>query len=81
MQDAVDAEANDADFAPRLDVNVAGTLFESVLPEPVDDIDDVLVIGVELAIGAAEFDQLLERRQVAGRPTSCAAFLTERARL
>jgi hypothetical protein len=67
MQDAVDAETHDADFAPRLDMDVAGALVESVLPEPVDDVDDVLVIGIELAIGPAEFDQLLERRQVAGR--------------
>jgi hypothetical protein len=56
-------------------MNVAGTLLESVLPEPVDNIDNVLVIGVELAVGPAEFNQLLERRQVAGRATQLCGFL------
>jgi hypothetical protein len=69
MQHAVDAEAHDAEFAPRLDVDVAGALLEGVLPEPVDDVDDVLVVGVELACCCAQFDQLFEvRRQPGARP-------------
>ena len=59
MQHAVDAEAHEPDVAPRLDVDVGGALLERVLPEPVDDVDDVLVVGVELAV-LAELDQLLE---------------------
>jgi hypothetical protein len=38
-----------------------------VLPQPVDDIDDVLVVGVDLLVDLAQFDQLLEvvaQRQV-----------------
>ena len=47
------------DVAPRLDVDVGRALLERVLPQPVDDVDDVLVVGVELAV-LAELDQLLE---------------------
>ena len=49
VQHAVDAEAHVADVAPRLEVDVARALLERVLPQPVDDVDDVLVVGVELA--------------------------------
>jgi hypothetical protein len=38
VQHAVDAEAHDAQLAPRLDVDVAGALLEGVLPQPVDDV-------------------------------------------
>ena len=63
MQHAVDAEADDAEVAPRLDVDVRGALVEGVLPQPIDDMDDVLVVGVELAVALAQLDQLLEARQ------------------
>jgi hypothetical protein len=53
MQHAVDAEAHQAHVAPRLDVDVAGALLEGVLPQPVDDVDDVAVVGVELAVALA----------------------------
>ena len=59
VQHAVDAEAHVADVAPRLDVDVARALLEGVLEQPVADVDDVLVVGVELA-AAPELDQLLE---------------------
>ena len=45
--------------AARLDVNVRRPLLERVLPQPVDDVDDVAVVGIEGAF-AAELDQLLE---------------------
>ena len=57
------------DVAPRLDVDVGCALLERVLPQPVDDVDDVLVVGVEMAV-PAELDQLLEivgEREVAAR--------------
>ena len=67
VQHAVDAEAHQADLAPRLDVDVARALVEGVLPQPVDDVDDVLVVRVELAVRLAELDQLLEVRQARAR--------------
>ena len=70
------------DVAPRLDVDVGRALLERVLPQPVDDVDDVLVVGVELAV-LAELDQLLEvARERDRRPcdVSCAFFI-DRARL
>ncbi len=69
MQHAVDAEAHHAEVAPRLDVDVGSALLERVLPEPVDDMDDVLVVGVEVA-AIAQLDQLLEvarQRDLAAR--------------
>ena len=50
----------DAELAPRLEVDVGRALLERVLPQPVDDVDDVLVVGVELLVALAELDQLLE---------------------
>ncbi len=69
VQHAVDAEAHETDVAPRLDVDVRRALLERVLPQPVDDVDDVLVVRVEMAV-PAELDQLLEvarQREVAVR--------------
>jgi hypothetical protein len=66
MQHAVDAEAHDAQVAPRLDVDVRGALLEGILPEPIDDAHDVLVVGVELLVALAQLDQLLEVRGAAG---------------
>ena len=68
VHDAVDAEADDASLAPRLEVDVGGALVEGVLPEPVDDLDHARVVGVELLVALAELDQLLEvgeRRRLA----------------
>ena len=42
----VDAKAHMAMFAARLDVDIAGALIERVLQQPVDDVDDVRVVGV-----------------------------------
>ncbi len=60
MQHAIDAKAHRALLAPRFDVNIAGALLEGVLEQPVDDIDDVRVVGVRLLIAGAEVEQLLE---------------------
>ena len=70
------------DVAPRLDVDVGRALLERVLPQPVDDVDDMLVVGVELAV-LAELDQLLEiaaRTRCRRFEVSCAFFI-DRARL
>jgi len=64
VQNAVDAEPHVAQFTARLDVDIARPLIEGVLPQPVDDVDDVLVVRVELAIGLAELDKLLEIRKL-----------------
>ena len=60
VQDAVDPEADAGNVALRFQVDVRGALFEGVLPQPVDDVDHVLVVGVELLVQLAQFDQLLE---------------------
>ncbi|MCY1413868.1 hypothetical protein D9M71_293050 [compost metagenome] len=60
MQHAIDAKAHGTLLAARLDVDVAGALLEGVLEQPVDDVDDVRVVGVRLLILRAEVEQLLE---------------------
>ncbi len=60
MQHAVDAKAHRALFAARLDVDITGALVEGVLEQPVDDVDDVRVVGIRLLIAGAEVEQLLE---------------------
>ena len=60
MQHAVDAKAHRALLAAWFDVDIAGALLEGVLEQPVDDIDDVRVVGVRLLILGAEAQQLLE---------------------
>ena len=52
VQHAVDAKADRAHVAPRLEVDVAGTLVEGVLPQPVDDLHHALVVGVELLVAS-----------------------------
>nr|GFD59549.1 hypothetical protein [Tanacetum cinerariifolium] len=65
VQHPVDAEAHGAGLPPRLDVNVAGALLIRILEQPVDDVDDVRVVGIGLLIAGAELEQLLEVAQVA----------------
>src|SRR5690349_1293406 len=50
MQHAVDQEAHQSGIAARLDVNDGGALLECVLPQPVDDVDDVLIVRVEMSV-------------------------------
>jgi hypothetical protein len=58
MEHAVDAKPHLAGVAPRLDMDVGRALLERVLPQPVDDVDDVAVISVDFAL-IAERNQLL----------------------
>ena len=65
MQHTVDAKTHRALFAARFDVDIAGALLEGVLEQPVDDVDDVRVVGVRLLIAGAEVEQLFEIAEVA----------------
>lgn len=66
MQQAVDAVAQLALIAAGFQVNVAGTLFDSVLQQPVDDVHDVRVVGAGFGLALAQFQQLLEFAQAGG---------------
>ena len=46
MQNTVDAKPDHALLAARLQVNVAGPLVKSVLPQPVHHLHHALVVGV-----------------------------------
>ncbi len=59
VQNTVDPEPHIALLAARLDVNIAGALVERILQQPVDQIDHMLIVGVQ--IGAfTQLDQLFE---------------------
>jgi hypothetical protein len=60
MQYAVDAKTNRTEITFWFKMNIGGTLLERVLPQPIDNIDDVLIVGIYLAISQAKFDQLFE---------------------
>ena len=59
VQYPVDAEPHFADIAPWLDMDIAGALLERVLQQPVDNIDDVLVVGIGL-LHRSQLQHLLE---------------------
>ena len=59
MQHTVDTETDDRHIALGFQMDIRGALFKCKLPQPVYDIDDVLVIGIDLFL-IAEFDQLLQ---------------------
>jgi hypothetical protein len=65
VQHAVDAKTHRALLAARFDVDIAGALLEGVLEQPVDDVDDVRVVGVRLLIAGTEIEQLFEVAEVA----------------
>ena len=60
-------------------MDIRGALVECVLPQPVHDMHDMLVVGIELFVSLAQFDQLFERGQVAG-PHFCFGRALYRAR-
>ena len=74
MEQAVDAEAHVARLAPRLDMDVARALLERIVEEPVADVNDMLVVGIELP-ATPQLHQLLEVRDLA----VCALVLRRRA--
>ena len=59
MQNPVDAEAHDPELAARFEVDVAGTLLEGILEQPVHQRHYMLLVGIEVLV-LAQFDQLLE---------------------
>jgi hypothetical protein len=73
VQHAVDAKADHALLAPGLQVDVAGALVKRVLPQPVHHLHHALVVGVELLVGLAQLDQLLEAGRAGCPPVFCAA--------
>jgi hypothetical protein len=77
VQHTVDAKADHALLAPRLQVDVAGALVKRVLPQPVHHLHHALVVGVQLLVGLAQLHQLLE----AGRAGIAAAFWAARTDL
>ncbi len=66
MQHAIDTQTHATGIAPRLDMNIAGTLLEGVLEQPVDDVDHMGIVGVRLLTHAAQVKQLLEVADTAG---------------
>ncbi len=60
MQHAIDAESHDTEVSSRLDMDIRGALLKGVLPQPVDNAHDVLVIRVKLLVALAQVDELLE---------------------
>ena len=60
VQHAVDAKADHALLAARLQVDVAGALVKRVLPQPVHHLHHTLVVGIELLVAFAQLHQLLK---------------------
>ena len=62
---AVNPEAYRADIPARLQMDVAGALFEGELQQPIDDVYDVLVVRADVA-ALAQLQQLFEVDDLAG---------------
>ncbi len=60
MQHAINAKPNNAHVTPRLDMDIRCALFKRVLPQPIDNRDDMLIVRIELFIAFTQFDQLLK---------------------
>ena len=60
VQHPVDAKTHAALLAAWFDMNVTGALGKGVLEQPVDDIDDMRIVGVRFLILGAEVKQLFE---------------------
>ena len=52
MQHTIDAKANPALVPPRLQMNITGPLVESILQQPVHNIDNVLILSIGILEGA-----------------------------
>ena len=54
----------DAIIAPRFEMYIAGSLLEGITEQPVTNVHDMLVVGIEFA-GATKLHQLFEISDVA----------------
>ena len=54
MEYTIDAETDVAYVAARLQMNITGALIESVLQQPIHDVDDVFVVGIR-RLGFTQF--------------------------
>ena len=66
MQHAVDPKAHATLLTAGLQVDIAGALFKGVLKQPVDDIDDVRIVGIRFPLACAQGQQLFEIGRRAG---------------
>ena len=58
MQQPINAKAHPTLVAAGLDMDVAGSLAKGVLQQPVDDVDDMRVVGIRLLVAGAEAEQV-----------------------
>src|SRR5437762_3579404 len=75
MQYAIDTKTHNAQFAAWFHMDIRRALIEGVLPQPVDNAYDVLIVGVKLLVGFPQLDQLLKVADIAaaaGRLAGCA---------
>ena len=64
VQHAINAQAHGPLLAPGFDMDIAGPLFERVLKQPVNDMDDMGIVGIGFLIARAKVYQLLKVGQV-----------------
>ena len=60
MQHPVDPETHDPQVASRFDMDVRSPLIEGVLPQPVNDMNNMLIVRIELSITFPKLNQLLK---------------------
>ena len=60
MQHAINTEADHRHITLGFEMNIRGALIKCKLPQPVNDIDNVLIIRIDLFIRLTKFNQLLE---------------------
>ena len=58
MQQPINAKAHPTLVAAGLDMDIAGSLAKGVLQQPVDDVDDMRVVGIRLLVAGAEAEQV-----------------------
>ena len=66
VQHTVNAKANGGNVPAGLEMNIAGALVKRVLPKPVDQMDDVMIVCIKRTPGLAELNELLKITDAAG---------------
>ena len=59
VQNTINTKTNIGTLAPGFEMDITGPLVEGVLQQPVNDMNDMLVAGIEPA-GPAQGDQLFK---------------------